>query len=160
MLGIAVGLVGIVLVSTAKAEEQQPVAPITLVLAATAGAAIGIVNILFAQTSADSGLWPFAMTKLVAFVVVGTAFLVLRLRKGVRLGGPLLPVAAGAADAGATMSLLLALQRGSLILISILGGLFPVVTVLLARAFLKEPMTRWQVVGLAAAVVAVILLTV
>jgi drug/metabolite transporter (DMT)-like permease len=160
MLGIAVGLVGIVLVSTAKAEEQQRVAPITLVLATTAGAAIGIVNILFAQTSADSGLWPFAMTKLVAFVVVGTAFLVLRLRKGVRLGGPLLPVAAGAADAGATMSLLLALQRGSLILISILGGLFPVVTVLLARAFLKEPMTRWQVVGLAAAVVAVILLTV
>ncbi len=160
ILGIAVGLVGIALVSMTKAEEQARVAPITLVLATTAGLMIGIVNILFAQTSTDSGLWPFAMTKLVAFVVVGIAFLVVRRRSGVRLGGPALPVAAGVADAGATMSLLLALQRGSLILVSILGGLFPVVTVVLARAFLREPMTRWQLVGLAAAVVAVILLTV
>jgi drug/metabolite transporter (DMT)-like permease len=160
MVGIAVGLAGIVLVSTGKAERQHRVEPITLVLATTAGCMIGIVNILFAQTSADSGLWPFAMTKLVAFAVVGIAFLVLRFRTGLRLGGPLLPVAAGAADAGATMSLLLALQRGSLILISILGGLFPVVTVLLARTILKEPMTRRQLAGLAAAIVAVILLTV
>jgi drug/metabolite transporter (DMT)-like permease len=160
MLGIVVGLVGIVLVSTAKAQEQQRVAPLTLVLATTAGLMIGVVNILFAQTSEEGGLWPFAMTKLVAFVVVGIAFLVQRRRTGLRLGSPLLPVAAGGADAGATMSLLLALQRGSLILISILGGLFPVVTVVLARVVLKEPMTRWQLVGLAAAVVAVILLTI
>jgi drug/metabolite transporter (DMT)-like permease len=159
MLGIVVGLVGIVLVSTAQAEEHQRAAPITLALAATAGLMIGIVNILFSRTSTDSGLWPFAMTKLVAFIVVGVAFLVIRQHKGVRLGSLRLPVAAGTADAGATMSLLLALQRGSLILVSILGGLFPVVTVVLARAFLKEPMTRRQLAGLAAAIAAVVLLT-
>jgi drug/metabolite transporter (DMT)-like permease len=159
-LGIAVGLVGIVLVSATKTGAQQRVAPATLVLATTAGAMIGIVNILFAHTSEDSGVWPFAMTKVVAFAVVGAAFLAVRGRRDLRLGSLGLPVAAGVADAGATMSLLLALQRGSLVLISILGGLFPVVTVVLARAVLKEPMTRVQLAGLAAAVVAVVLLTV
>jgi drug/metabolite transporter (DMT)-like permease len=160
MIGIAVGLVGIVLVSVTRAAEEHRVPHATLVLAAIAGASIGCVNIVFAQTSTDSGVWPFAMTKLTAAVVVGAGFLVVRRRRGLRLGSLRLPVAAGAADSGATMSMLLALQRGSLILVSILGGLFPVVTVLLARTILKEPMTRWQLLGLAAAVIAVILLTV
>jgi len=159
VLGIVVGLAGIVLVSATKNEVQHRVAPITLALAAIAGVASGTINILYAQTSTGSGLWPFAATKLTATLAVGAAFLVLRRRSDLPLGGALLPVAAGAAEGGAAMSMLLALQRGSLILASILGALFPVVTVLLARSILKEHMTSWQLAGLVAAVVAVILLT-
>jgi len=40
------------------------------------------------------------------------------------------------------------------------GRPVPVVTVVLARAFPKEPISRWQLIGLAAAVVAVILLAI
>ena len=67
-------------------------------------------------------------------------------------------VGAGLLDAAAATSLLLALQRGGLVLGGMLSGLFPVVTVILASVVLRERMGRPQLVGLAFGVAAVALL--
>ena len=61
-------------------------------------------------------------------------------------------------DAAATASVALALQRGSLVLVSVLASLFPAVTVLLARVVLDERIGRVRGLGLVLALAAVVMI--
>ena len=61
----------------------------------------------------------------------------------------------GALDNAANVMFAIAAREGLLTLVSVLGSLYPVATVLLARWFLHERLARWQVVGVAAAFVGV-----
>jgi drug/metabolite transporter (DMT)-like permease len=55
---------------------------------------------------------------------------------------------------------MLASQTGKLVVISVIAALYPAITVLLARIFLKERFERHQVIGLYGAGVAIVLLTI
>ena len=68
-------------------------------------------------------------------------------------------MASGALDVWGGTTFMLASQRGQLVLISVIAALYPAITVLLARIFLKERLERHQVVGLYGAGIAVVLLT-
>jgi drug/metabolite transporter (DMT)-like permease len=61
----------------------------------------------------------------------------------------------GALDNAANVMFAVAAREGLLTLVSVLGSLYPVATVLLARWFLHERLARWQVVGVVAAFVGV-----
>ena len=68
----------------------------------------------------------------------------------------LLPVAAvGLCDVAANVLFALASTHGLLSLVSVLGSLYPVTTVLLAYALLHERLTRVQVAGIAIALAGV-----
>lgn len=64
---------------------------------------------------------------------------------------------AGALDAAANLTMLSAIRSGPLAVASVLGSLYPVVTVILALAVLREHVTPLQRVGVAVALVAVVL---
>ena len=64
---------------------------------------------------------------------------------------------AGLVDAVATILLLGAIRSGPLAVASVLGGLYPVGTILLAHYILGERMTDKERVGVAMALAAVIL---
>jgi drug/metabolite transporter (DMT)-like permease len=66
----------------------------------------------------------------------------------------------GVLDNGANVMFAFAAREGLLTLVSVLGSLYPVATVLLARWFLQERMARWQLVGVAAAFTGVALIAV
>ncbi len=154
---VAVALVGSpspAVVSAGRSSRR------VVLMAAGAGLALGVLNASFAATSTDSGLYPVGVSRLVALVLLGVAALVTARDAPVRGEGAIgWSMAAGVADVGATICIALALQRGSLVLVGVLGALFPAVTVLLARAFLAERMGRWQLVGLVCAIVAVALMS-
>jgi drug/metabolite transporter (DMT)-like permease len=57
----------------------------------------------------------------------------------------------GVLDNGANVMFAFAAREGLLTLVSVVGSLYPVATVLLARWFLHERLGRWQVVGVVAA---------
>ena len=57
-------------------------------------------------------------------------------------------MASGALDVWGGTTFMLAAQRGQLVTISVIAALYPAITVLLARIFLKERLERHQVVGL------------
>lgn len=61
----------------------------------------------------------------------------------------------GALDNGANVMFAFAAREGLLTLVSVLGSIYPVATVLLARWFLHERLARWQVAGVVAAFVGV-----
>ncbi len=153
---VAVGLVG----SSSSAIDRSGGSPRrVLLMAAGAGLALGVLNASFAATSPASGLVPVGVSRLVALLLLSVATLVTARDVPRREEGAMgWAMAAGVADVGATICIALALQRGSLVLVGVLGALFPAVTVLLARAFLAEQMGREQLVGLALAIAAVVLM--
>ena len=62
---------------------------------------------------------------------------------------------AGCLDVTGTVLFVRAAQSGRLDTAVVLTSLYPVITILLARAILKERFTAWKTVGMAAALAAV-----
>lgn len=160
LAGVALGLFAVVLVGIRPEEggSERPTRRVMLSSIA-AGTAIGLAVACFAQTSVGSGVWPFGAAKLTAALILAAVVLVSRAGRSEPRWNPWLLAAVGVGDAAATMLMLLALQRGSLVIVSVLGALFPVVTVVLAKLVLAERFTRAQLLGLAIAVPAVVLMT-
>ncbi|MGZ8603866.1 MAG: EamA family transporter [Actinomycetota bacterium] len=158
LAGVALAVVAVALVGGASAPgPTEPRASTrVLLLAAGAGLGLGLANVALSHTSVDSGLWPVVATKVVAgtalwsFVLATRARDVPASRRGVGFA-----LVTGLFDACATASIAIALQRGSLVLVSVLGSLFPAATVLLARVVLDERIARLQALGLVFALVAV-----
>ena len=67
-------------------------------------------------------------------------------------------IACGGLDMVANALYLIAVREGQLSLIATLASLYPASTVLLARVVLGERLGRWQQVGVAAAVAAIVLI--
>jgi drug/metabolite transporter (DMT)-like permease len=157
LVGVALAVVGVALVGGAGSPgpTEARVSTRVLVVSGCAGIGLGLANACFAQTASSSGLWPVTVTKLVALVAIG-AFVAAFVRgtRGTRRNVRY-SVATGFVDVTATASLAIALQRGSLVVVSVVGSLFPAVTVLLARWFLQERIGPLQAVGIALALVAI-----
>ena len=132
----------------------------TLRIGLSCGVLLGFANLLFAQTSPESGAWSVAVARAVAAVMLLVPALRIRPAGGVHRASLGYAGAGGVMDALATMSITLAFQRGSVLLVGVLGGLFPAVTVMLARVVLRERMGRPQFVGLAFAIATIVLFAV
>jgi drug/metabolite transporter (DMT)-like permease len=145
-LGVAVAVVGVVGACGPELRGHAP-ARRPLLLAALAGVSFGAVNVLIAGGATSSP----TMTLLVMRVTsVSVVFAGLR-RAGVsarasRRTWPLL-AATGFGDVGANALFAVASTRGYLSVVSVLSSLYPVVTVLLARAVHDERVRRVQGVG-------------
>jgi drug/metabolite transporter (DMT)-like permease len=73
--------------------------------------------------------------------------------------GALIPIlAVGFFDLLANLLFVLAVERGLLSVVGVLGALYPAVTVLLARAVLHERLTRSQDIGVAITIAGVVVL--
>lgn len=131
----------------------------TLRICLASGFLLGLANVVFSETSPASGVWAIAVGRSVSTLLL--LYPAIRIRPETRVlprHELRLAALAGVGDALATTSLVLAFQRGTVILVGVLGGLFPAVTVLLARIVLRERMGRPQFLGLAFAIATVVLL--
>lgn len=136
----------------------------SLVYPAAAGLGFGLFFVLFDQISAGAVFWPIAAARLAAVILIGL-ILALRARNSrtslKNLPGSLLGILflGGIFDAGGNVFFVLAAQAGRLDISSVLASLFPAATVTLAWIFLKENLDRRQLVGVAAALGAVVLIS-
>ncbi|MDO8847247.1 MAG: GRP family sugar transporter [Coriobacteriia bacterium] len=160
--GIALALVAIVIVSIAPDEQlHEPAREYrprrALGLAMLSGVGFSGAFIAFSFTAAESGLTPVLAARVVSIVV--SVLLALRFGRGFPVDRTALAptLGAGLTDALANITMLTAIRLGPLAIASVLGSLFPVVVVTLARVFLGERLHAWQKVGVAIAVVAVLL---
>jgi drug/metabolite transporter (DMT)-like permease len=160
-IGIALALVAVVLVSAEGGLGRLRTArPATLGAPLAAGAAFGCFFVLLDRTSADSGLTPLVAARLASFVLV--VVVALAGRRSLRVGRTALPIvlASGVGDMTANALFLLATQQdGQLAITGVLASLYPVSTVVLAQSVLRERLVPAQVAGLAAAIGAVVLIT-
>ena len=156
LAGFGVALAGLWLISRPQPHGGRPGG---LGVALLAGVGFGAFFVALDQVKASAVFWPLAAGRLAALGTMLPMALARRrpvLPRGTPLG---LLTLVGVLDAGGNLFFLLATQTGRLDVAAVLGSLYPAVTALLAWLIAGEHMTRWQVVGAAAAIVAIVLIT-
>jgi drug/metabolite transporter (DMT)-like permease len=152
-LGITLGVVAVVLLgvdsSTTGAQRRE------VLLALLSGVAFAAFFIALAQTDEAAGLWPVAGARLVSLPAALALIIFRRTRSRPTGRDATLVTTAGTLDMGANIALLLALQRGSLAVSSVLSSMYPAVTAIAAVIVLKERPSRAQQAGIAVALGAV-----
>ncbi|EHB58966.1 protein of unknown function DUF6 transmembrane [Mycolicibacterium rhodesiae JS60] len=157
-IGTVLALIAVVLVSREATDEDVRPHRFTLTVAwltVGSGLAFGLNFVLLHQAPTDAGLWPLFFARVSATAIV---FVVAALSGNFQVPGGLplkLAVVAALLDTGANVATLLALQASMLSLASVLMSLYPAATVLLAIVVLRERVTRWQVLGMVLALIAV-----
>ncbi|HEX6313057.1 MAG TPA: DMT family transporter [Acidimicrobiia bacterium] len=161
LVGVAVALVAVVLVSHTRTGADDPTKParVTLAAAVAAGVAFGVFFVLLSHTGDDSGFWPIFSGRLASTTALVIALTLLGRPRLPRGAGALIIVLSGVFDVAANALFLLASREGLLSLVSVLAALYPAATVVLARVVLDERLQRHQLVGLAAALGGVALIT-
>jgi len=152
LVGVALALVGVVLVSREPGTSGRLAAGVPLALLAAVG--FGSFFVFIDRASADDAYWAVVVARASAATL---AVAVAATRSSLRVDSKDLPVlvAIGLFDVGANLALALALNEGLVSLVSVLAALYPIVTILLAVALLRERPTRSQAVGGATALTGV-----
>jgi drug/metabolite transporter (DMT)-like permease len=154
-LGVALAILAVVLVTRAAGGEGGRSG---LEFALAGGVGIGLFTVFLGLIPEGSLFWPLALVKLSAGLFL-VAVIVLA-RQSWRVPRRVLPAATGVAALDITGNglFLLAAQAGALAVAAVLSSLYPVVTVVLAVALLHERVTRAHLVGITAAVAAIVLI--
>jgi drug/metabolite transporter (DMT)-like permease len=155
MAGFGVALAAVWLLSSGGGHS---VSGRELRLALLAGLGFGFYFVLIDRADPASGFWNLTFARSFAAIVLLALMVVMR--------HPLLPprsvlpinVLNGSLDAGGNLFFVLAAQAGRLDVASVLASLYPGTTVVLAWLVLGERLSRPQAVGVAAALVAIVLI--
>ncbi|MGA7512435.1 MAG: DMT family transporter [Candidatus Sulfotelmatobacter sp.] len=151
LLGFVIAAVGLWLIT--RTEDGGK--PEGIGLAVVAGIGFASFYLCVRQAGDASALWIAALTRTGGLIVTSVVVLVLRNFRDITSAGVRWGVITGCIDSLGTILFVHASQSGRLDEAVVISSLYPAVTVLLARLFLKEHFTRWRLVGLLAALAAV-----
>ncbi|HZV80523.1 MAG TPA: DMT family transporter [Candidatus Binatus sp.] len=158
IVGIVLALVAVALVSSSSDEDVagQPEPKRTgIALALISGLGFGFVYVLLAASS--RGAWPLVASRTTFLIVLGLTALIWRPAK-LASGTGRLAVTSGALDMGANLLYLLALRHTLVSIAAVIASLYPASTVMLARMVLHERLQMVQWIGVACALVGVVLM--
>jgi drug/metabolite transporter (DMT)-like permease len=167
LIGVAVAILAVALVSAApdpaagepRVSVRERLTRSGVPDALASGIGIGFFLILITRAGEDSGSWPLVAARVGEIAVM--AAIVALTRAGIRPdpGTGKAVVTAGALDAAANLLYLIGTRLGLISVVAVLTSLYPAATVLLARVFLRDRLSRGQVAGLGLALAGVIMLT-
>jgi drug/metabolite transporter (DMT)-like permease len=155
---VAVGLVLALLAAVLVSRTGEKHSRRGLGHAALAAVGFGFFFVFLAPAAETDALWATGAARCASVPIVIALALMMggTLRPG---GGQMtLIVVAGLLDVGANVLYALATQRGLTSVVAVLGSLYPVATVVLARVVLHERLSRLQAVGAAGALAGVALI--
>jgi len=173
---IVLALISALLVSITRADAQARVRPRTVVVGIVSGISLGSALIALDRAPESAGLATAVVEIVVGLAAILLLLVLTRLSPTFRRffvqfdhqpeGGPVGSVsrarmlaAVGGVLVGASNAfVLLALQAGSLAVVSVLVSLYPLSTIVLARITLHERVSRIQLLGMVLALVASVML--
>ena len=156
-LGFAAALIGVVLASFERRPEAARLAA-GVGWAVIAMLAFGAYYIPMHEASHGDFLWAAFVFRLTSTTLIAAAWLVLRPPSARRADLPVL-ASIGILDTGGNVFFAAASAKGLVSVVSILASLYPVVTVLLARAVLHERVHRSQELGIVLALAGIVLIS-
>jgi drug/metabolite transporter (DMT)-like permease len=148
--GFVLAVVGIWLISRPEDGSR----PQGIGAAVFAGVCFAGYYLFTKQAGSNSAVWLATLSRAASFlltamiVVLGRNYQITR--QGIGIG-----VVAGILGTSGSVMFIRAVQTGRLDAAVVISSLYPAITVLLARLFLKEHFTRWKLVGMFAALLAV-----
>lgn len=159
LVGIVIAVTAVALVSGAIGTHQHNTPPRIVLLAVGVGACFGLLFVFLERTDHASGMWPLVIARFASvpllFAIGGLA----RVRVQRHRSSLQFAVIAGVFDMGANVLYLLASRGGLLSIVAVVSSLYPASTVALAFGLDKERVTKWQGVGLGAAALALVLVS-
>lgn len=173
-VAIGLAIVGAGLISVTRRAEAPRLRPRTIVLSVVAGTSLGLSVVFLDRVPADSGITAAVIEVAVGVLALGVALALTRvipavaraanslddepLSSGPRGRALLVSAVAGVLLGIANAALVVALLGGSLAVVSVLVGLYPAATILLARLVHGERIGGVQLVGVVVAIGASVLL--
>jgi drug/metabolite transporter (DMT)-like permease len=154
LLGILIAVVGVVLASGPEVSGAAGLRPVLLALGAAIG--FGLFYVFIAAGSQESPTMVMFAERIWASLLVLGAILLTRSTGDLQRGDAGAVLAIGTLDIGANLAYALAAETGLLSVVSVLGSLYPVVTVLLAWLILRERLAPVQYIGVTVAMVGVV----
>jgi drug/metabolite transporter (DMT)-like permease len=152
-VGMAVAVAGVTLASGPELTGEVSARPLALACVAAVGFGLALYCLdRGARESLVHTLWGMRLTSVTLFVLAGV---VLRRAGGVRPAHLPALGAIGVGDLAANGLFAYASSHGIVSVASVLGSLYPVVTVVLARLLLDERLRRVQVMGVATSLLGV-----
>ena len=151
LLGFVLAAIGLWLIT--RTEDGST--PEGIGLAVLAGIGFASFYLCVRQAGDVSALWIASLTRTGGLIVTCADRLAAGNFRDITPAGVRWGVVTGCIDSLGTILFVHASQTGRLDEAVVISSLYPAVTVLLARLFLKEHFTRWRFVGLLAALAAV-----
>jgi drug/metabolite transporter (DMT)-like permease len=155
LAGMAVGLLGVGLVSRAPGEPGRPLG---IGIALLAGAGFGAFFVCLGSLEGDAVFWPLVVARIVAGA---SMFVAARMARRPPLPPrALLPIVAlvSVLDMVGMAGYLFATQVGRLDEAAVLSSLYPIVTIVLAALVFRERIGGLQALGIGLAMVAIALI--
>jgi drug/metabolite transporter (DMT)-like permease len=153
VLGIGAAIVAVVLVTRAPAHDDGR--PSGAMWGLLGGLGIGAFNVCVGQLSGAGAFGPLVVIRLVQAVVMAGVILAGRQPWRIERGLWWRVVLIGLLDMTGNAAFILATQAGALAVAAVLSSLYPVVTVILAIAIIRERLTRSHLLGIVLTVVAI-----
>jgi drug/metabolite transporter (DMT)-like permease len=151
ILGFGLAVVGLWLIT----RTEGGTTPEGIELAIVAGIGFAGFYLCVHQAGDSPALWTATFSRCGGLLVTALIVIAQRNFRDITRTGVLWAVLTGCIDSAGTVFFVRACQSGRLDEAVVLSSLYPAITVLLARIFLKEHFTRWRFVGLLAALAAV-----
>jgi len=149
--GFFLAAIGLWLIT--RAEDGNT--PEGIGLALIAGTGFAGFYLCVRQAGDASAFWIATFTRTGGLLITGVIVLLQRKFSDITGAGVRWGIITGCVDSLGTILFVRASQAGRLDEAVVISSLYPAVTVLLARMFLKEHFTRWRFIGLLAALAAV-----
>jgi drug/metabolite transporter (DMT)-like permease len=156
ILGFLLAATGLWLITRTEADQgKDATRPEGIGLAILAGIGFASFYLCVRQAGDASPFWIASLTRTGGLIITGLIVLLIRNFRDITSAGVRWAVVAGCIDSLGTILFVRASQAGRLDEAVVISSLYPAITVLLARVFLKEHFTRWRLIGLLAALAAV-----
>lgn len=160
MAGVGLALVSIWLVARTEREGRVRIHWADVRLPLFAGVLFGLFFIFMHEAAGESALWPAALLRIAsAILLAGIAFFKKESLAVVR-GHWWLIAFIGIFDVAGNVLYILAAQTGRMDIAAVLGSLYPGATVALAWMILKEKISGSQWLGIIAALMAIVMISV
>ncbi|HTH05554.1 MAG TPA: EamA family transporter [Ilumatobacteraceae bacterium] len=159
LAGMGIAAAAIALVSGALGTHEHNTSRRIVTLSVFVGVCFGLLFVALERTDADSGLWPLVAARFASVPMLLALVLITRSRVVRHRASLLFAIAAGVFDMSANVFYLAAVRTGLLSIVAVVASLYPASTVALAYVVDKERVSKWQAVGLGAAAVALVMVT-
>ena len=160
LVGIPLALVAIALVSDLFGPHHRRAPRVVVLMAFAAGCAFGSLFVFLDRTAEGTGLWPVVLMRVASIPYM--ALVIWRMKQKLKPAfAHKVPVfGSGILDSTANALYLVAVREGLMSLVAVIVSLYPATTLALATGIDKERVHRPQIVGIAIAAVAVVMITV